>query len=30
MKVRARVQISIPALFISGDILEECVANADN
>lgn len=30
MKVRARVQISIPALFISGDILEEYAACADN
>ena len=30
MKIRARVQISIPALFISGDILEEYAVCADN
>lgn len=30
MRIRARVQISNPALFISGDILVEYAAYADN
>lgn len=30
MRIRARVQISIPVLFVSGDILEEYAAYADN